>query len=91
MDVELLYMSFSDPICREILKMRLEGYSVEEIAQHFNLSTRTVERRLQDSDTTPSLQVRFRGFARTSLASKARRSASPLRVIPGRAARVFFV
>jgi DNA-directed RNA polymerase specialized sigma24 family protein len=48
MDVELLYMSFSDPICREILKMRLEGYSVEEIARHCNLSTRTVERRLQD-------------------------------------------
>jgi DNA-directed RNA polymerase specialized sigma24 family protein len=47
-DVELLYMSFSDPICREILKMRLEGYSVEEIARHCNLSTRTVERRLQD-------------------------------------------
>jgi hypothetical protein len=39
MDVEVLFMSFSDPICREILKMRLENYSVEEIAEHFNLST----------------------------------------------------
>lgn len=48
MDVEVLFMSFSDPICREILKMRLESYSVEEIADHFDLSVRTVERKLQD-------------------------------------------
>jgi DNA-directed RNA polymerase specialized sigma24 family protein len=48
MDVEVLFMSFSDPICREILKMRLENYSVEEIAEHCNLSVRTVRRRLQD-------------------------------------------
>jgi DNA-directed RNA polymerase specialized sigma24 family protein len=48
MDVDHLITSFSDPICGEILKMRLEGYSTEEIALHLKLSVSTVERRFRD-------------------------------------------
>jgi RNA polymerase sigma factor (sigma-70 family) len=45
--IELMLSSLGNSTLRSVAMMRLEGYSNEEIAQHLNLSTRSIERKLK--------------------------------------------
>ena len=41
-----LFQSLDDPL-QEVVRMRMEGYTVAEVAQRLNCSQRTVKRRLE--------------------------------------------
>lgn len=45
--IELMMSSLGNSTLRTVAMMRLEGYANEEIAQHLNLSTRSIERKLK--------------------------------------------
>ncbi len=44
---ELLFQSLGDPILQQLVALRLEGYTDDEIAEQLNCSRRTVQRRLE--------------------------------------------
>jgi DNA-directed RNA polymerase specialized sigma24 family protein len=46
MEVEALLISLEDPVLQQLLTMRIDEYTVEEIAQKLQVSSRTVNRKL---------------------------------------------
>jgi DNA-directed RNA polymerase specialized sigma24 family protein len=44
---ELLFQSLNDPALEQVVMLRMDGYTDDEIAQRLNWSRRTVQRRLE--------------------------------------------